>query len=159
MSAKISTERPLTDPDIVLDLVSLLQVSLILIAENLDGIVGFIVPSLVVMMIENNIFSIIEQIIPYFRLERQVDGVVVEHELRSWPRQHLGQSADSFIEVFEHGQVREFPGFIHRLKRAKSVMLTPSLKELDANLNGSLNMLGVHFIILLSRNVPVSEPV
>lgn len=159
MSAKISTERPLTDPDIVLDIVSLLHVSRILIAENFGGIVRFIVPSLVVMMIENNILSIFEQIIPYFRLERQVDGVVVEHELSSILCQDLDQSADSFVEVFEHWQVRIFPGFIDGLKRAKSVVVAPFLEEFDANLDGSLNVFGVHFIILLCRNVPVSEPV
>lgn len=111
------------------------------------------------MMIENNILGIFEQIIPYFRLERQVDGVVVEHELSSILCQDLDQSADSFVEVFEHWQVRIFPGFIDGLKRAKSVVVAPFLEEFDANLDGSLNVFGVHFIILLCRNVPVTEPV
>lgn len=79
-------------------------------------------------MIENDILSIFEEIIPVFGDEWQVDSVVVEDELSSFLSQCLGQPADGFIVILEHGQIGELPRFIDWLKRAHCVVLAPSLK-------------------------------
>lgn len=158
MSAEVGAEGPLTNPDVVLDLVSLSRVLFILIAELLHSGIA-LVPGLVVVMVKYDVLGIIKQIVPVLRDQRQVDSMIMEDKLSSRSSNNLNQSANCLVEVFEIVEVGEFPWLVDGLECAKSVMLSPFLEDSDADPYGSFDVIGIHFVILFGGQVPVAEPV
>ena len=147
-SANISGKRPLSNPDVVLDIKGSAHGTTIAIAVSADIIV-MTPPGVVLMSVHDYIVPTVfigEHVVPVAGTEVER---IVEHELEAGLLL-LHHLLDITIELLEKSMVSAPPWLIDGLNSVKSFMITPLGKNTLDSILGPSDVVGVRVLVVLA---------
>ena len=155
VGADIGSERPLTDPDVVFDVLGMAHGATIFIAVGADVVVST-APCEVLMGVHDNVLNVIvlEEIVP--RVGIEVEGIV-EDELQAGLllAHHVTNIS---VEVLKDVQVGRPPWLVDGLNSIDCWVITPSVKETLNGVLGPVNVVVVDGDVFTLIVVPFAHP-
>ena len=153
--AHIGGEGPLTNPDVVLEVLGVADSATVLVTVGADVTMST-TPGEVLMGVHDNVLVIVivEKIVPGVGIE--VEGVV-EDELQAGLLL-LHHGADVSVEVLEDIEVRAPPGLVDGLDGVKGGVSTVGVEESLDGILGPLNVVVVDAHVAAGVIIPLAHP-